>query len=353
MKDIPVFKWLMMVLLALTVCLAGMRPETAYAAMATTLKAPSWLTADGSGLGDLAYLAFPAVGMIINQSALTGLYKMFSTIFQEAFSGVEPMYQRVAMTVPSSVREHTYAWLGAFPKMREWVGDRHIKNLELHSYTIANKDWESTIEVDRNDVMDDNLGVYDPIIAELGRTCAVHPDELVFGLLPLGFSTACYDGQYFFDTDHPVKGESVSNFGGGAGTAWYLLDVTKSLKPLIFQDRMGVNFVAKDRPEDDNVFMKKKFVYGADRRDNVGFGLWQLAFGSKVALDAAGYAAARAAMMEFKDDEGRPLGITPNLLVVPPSLEGAAREILMNERDAAGATNKWRNSAEILVVPWL
>jgi phage major head subunit gpT-like protein len=58
-------------------------------------------------------------------------------------------------------------------------------------------------------------------------------------------------------------------------------------------------------------------------------------------------------MMGFKDAEGKPLGITPSLLVVPPDLEAEAREILMNERDAQGATNKWKGSAELLVLPWL
>lgn len=291
--------------------------------------------------------------MIINQAALGAIYKSFRTIFNETFDGLETLFQRVAMVVPSSVREETYAWLGAFPKMREWIGERHVKNLSLHSYNIKNKDWEATIEVDRNDIEDDAIGVYRPIVSELGRAAAVHPDELVFKLLSEGFSTTCYDGQYFFDTDHLVGGSSVSNYGGGTGTAWYLLDISKAVKPLIFQSRRTVEFVSKDRPDNENVFMRKKYLYGVDRRDNAGYGLWQLAYGSKDTLSAANYASARAAMMAFKDDEGKPLGTTPNLLVVPPSLEGEAREILMNERDASGATNKWRNTAELLVVPWL
>jgi phage major head subunit gpT-like protein len=90
-----------------------------------------------------------------------------------------------------------------------------------------------------------------------------------------------------------------------------------------------------------------------DRRDNAGFGLWQFAHASKDTLDATNYGAARAAMMSFKDDEGRPLGIRPTLLVVPPTLESAAREILLNERTAAGATNPWCGTAELLVAPWL
>ena len=291
--------------------------------------------------------------MIINQASLGAIYKSFSAIFNESFKGIKPTFESVAMVVPSSVRENTYAWLGAFPRMREWVGDRQIKNLELQSYNIANKDWETTIEVDRNDVMDDAIGVYNPIISELGRAAAVHPDELVFGLLRDGFGATCYDGQYFFDTDHPVGDSTASNSGGGSGAAWFLLDTTRALKPLIFQSRRQVEFVAKDRPDDEHVFMKKKYIYGVDRRDNAGYGLWQLAYGSKQTLDAAGYEAAREAMMLFKDDEGKPLGITPNLLVVPPSLEAEAREILLSERDDAGATKKWRSSAELLVAPWL
>ncbi|MBI4822658.1 MAG: Mu-like prophage major head subunit gpT family protein [Nitrospirae bacterium] len=291
--------------------------------------------------------------MIINQASLSAIYKSFKTIFNEAFTGIEPLFAKVAMVVPSSVREETYAWLGAFPKMREWVGERFIKNLSLNTYNIKNKDWEVTIELDRNDIEDDSIGVYKPIIAELGRSAAQHPDELVFSLLSQGFQTSCYDGQYFFDTDHPVGSGSVSNYGGGAGTGWYLLDVGRAIKPLIFQSRRDVEFVSKDMPDDEHVFMRKKYIYGVDRRDNAGFGLWQMAYASKDTLNATNYGNARSAMLSFKDEEGKPLGIMPNLLVVPPTLEGAAREILMNERDASGATNKWRNTAELLVSPWL
>jgi len=291
--------------------------------------------------------------MIINQATLSSIYKSFKTIFNEAFQGVKPMWDRVAMKVPSSVREETYAWLGNFPKLREWIGERHVKSLQAHGYSIRNKDWEGTIEVDRNDIEDDNIGVYAPLVNEMGRAAAAHYDELVFGLLAQGFSTLCYDGQYFFDTDHPVGGSSVSNFGGGTGTAWYLLDTTKGIKPLILQIRKEPDFIAKDNPQDENVFMRRKYLYGVDCRDNAGFGLWQLAYASKDTLNATNYANARAAMMSFKDDDGKPLGITPNLLVVPPSLEGAAREILEAERDAQGKTNIWRGTAEVLVVPWL
>jgi len=43
----------------------------------------------------------------------------------------------------------------------------------------------------------------------------------------------------------------------------------------------------------------------------------------------------------------------PNLLVVPPALEHAGLTILNAERDQYGATNVYKGTAELLVVPWL
>lgn len=291
--------------------------------------------------------------MIINQGNMQSLYRSLRVLFQDAFSAVTPTYTRVAMEVPSTTRQEDYAWMGAFPKMREWLGERVVKNLSLQRYSIRNRDWEVTVEVDRNDVEDDTIGIYRPIVSELGRSAAIHPDELVWGLLPSGLTDLCYDGKAFFAADHPVGDAAASNHGGGSGTPWYLFDVSRAIKPLVFQSRRAPEFVSKNRPDDDNVFMQRKFLYGADRRDNAGFGLWQLAYVSKQTLNATNYGAARAAMMARKDDEGRPLGITPGLCVVPPSLEGVGRDVLLAERDSAGKTNTWRNTADLLVVPWL
>lgn len=291
--------------------------------------------------------------MIINQTSLDGIYKGFSTIFQEAFEGAPSMWPIVAMEVPSEGRSTDYKWLGAFPQMREWLGDRVIKDLSAFHYELVNKDYEATVEVDRNDVEDDQVGVYRPIIQGLGDEAKRHPDKLVFALLAAGFATACYDGQYFFDSDHPVASSTQSNTGGGSGTGWYLMDLSRPIKPIVLQIRKRPEFVALDRPDDPDVFMRKKFRYGVDDRKNVGFGLWQLAYGSKDSLNAANYAAARAAMMGFTNDEGDPLGVVPTHLVVPPTLEGAGRSLVEVQNDANGAGNPWYNTAKLVVVPWL
>ncbi|MCG6552500.1 MAG: Mu-like prophage major head subunit gpT family protein [Candidatus Magnetominusculus sp. LBB02] len=289
--------------------------------------------------------------MLINQSTLNALYQSFSLIFQNAFSAVAPQWPRVAMSVQTQTKSQQYGFLGAFPRMREWIGDREMQNLMTHDFTIKNKDFEAAIEVDRNDIEDDILGIYNPIVQEFARIAATHPDELIFSLLANGTSNKCYDGKAFFADNHPVGKQSVSNFSDSSGTPWYLLDTTRAVKAFVFQKRRDLEFVSLDKLTDPQVFMKRKYVYGIDARYNAGYGLWQLAYRSELSLDATNYAAARAAMMSYKDDQGRPLGIMPNLLVVPPALEGDARALLLNSMNAAGATNTWQGTSELLVVP--
>ncbi|TVR12154.1 MAG: hypothetical protein EA385_00120, partial [Salinarimonadaceae bacterium] len=286
--------------------------------------------------------------MLINASTLATLGVAFRANFQEGLGQHVPQWNEVATEVLSTTASNEYGWLGQFPSLRKWLGDRVVNRAAGHKYSIVNDQFELTVGVKRTHIEDDNVGIYAPMMREIGRAVAAHPDEMVFELLKRGFDEPCYDDQNFFDTDHPVldkDGEPapVSNTGGGSGAAWFLLDTSRALKPLILQVRKRAEFVARDRIDDDNVFHKGEFVYGTDCRDAVGFGFWQMAYGSKQTLNAASYAAARAALQNMKGDHGRPLGLTPNLLVVDPSLEGAALEILNAERNAAGATNVWRN----------
>lgn len=290
---------------------------------------------------------------VISAALLANLFTGFKTSFQGAFAGVSPSFERIATVVPSSTKTEDYAWLGKWPRIREWIGDRQVNELAASRYSITNKSFETTVEVDRDDIEDDRVGIYTPMFAELGRAVAVFPDELVYGLLAAGFTTKCYDGQYFFDTDHPVGEGVVSNMQAGAQTPWFLLDTSRALKPIIYQKRRPFGFDALDKASDQNVFLRKKYIYGSDGRCNVGFGFWQMAFGSKADLTPENYEAARAAMMSLRDDSGRPLGLKPDLLVVPGTLEGKANRILKNQTKANGETNEWAGSAEPLVSAYL
>ena len=66
----------------------------------------------------------------------------------------------------------------------------------------------------------------------------------------------------------------------GHDKAWFLLSTSRPLKPLIYQERKKAKFVSLTSETDENVFMKKQYIYGADSRGNAGFGFWQMAYGS-------------------------------------------------------------------------
>ncbi|MFH1091208.1 MAG: Mu-like prophage major head subunit gpT family protein [Pseudomonadota bacterium] len=299
--------------------------------------------------------------MIINQENLANIYVGLSTVFNAAFQeGPPPWYQKVAMTVPSTGASMDYKFLLDFPGMREWIGDRVIKSLVGKAWEVVNKDWETTIEVFRNHIEDDQIGLYNPIVAALAFEARYHPNQLFLDLINAGAAGDCYDGKKFFATNHPMrKGTDGSNLDAGASTAWYLIDTSRPVKPFIFQSRKAVQLITMDRETDINVFMRKSYLYGVDARYAGAYGMWQLAYKSTQAFTAPYYAAARAAMMALTNAEGRPLEVKPTLLVVPPSPEGTARtllnaEIIIGDATAGGSqTNIWRGSADLLVVQGL
>jgi phage major head subunit gpT-like protein len=124
--------------------------------------------------------------------------------------------------VPSSTSEQKYGWLGKITKFREWLGERQVQNLLAHDYSIKNKTFENTVGVDRDEIEDDQYGVYKPVFEQLGQDAATHPDELVFELLKTVSTrlatTASISSTPTTRWACPTS-KRVSNFQGGSGDA--------------------------------------------------------------------------------------------------------------------------------------
>lgn len=304
---------------------------------------------------------------ILNTTTLNNLRTTIRGEFNIAFkkANAESMYKRLATTIVSSSKTNTYDWLGKFPQMREWVGQRVVKDMTESSYQITNKKYEATLGVDRADIEDDNLGLYSTIAQSMGQEANDFLDRGVAALLKDGFASLCYDGQNFFDDSHPVYPKTdgtgtatlVSNIyketNADAGTPWYLLSLNRPLKPLIHQERTKMELEALTDPKDETVFMEDKVRYGIRYRGNFGYGLWQQAVASKADLNAANFEEAYKLMQGFKRDGGDPMGIMPTALVVPPSLQSAAEKILKVANLANGGGNINYNKVELIVNPWL
>lgn len=289
----------------------------------------------------------------LNPAYMQEVSKGFSKVFVNALKTQNEDYKKIALSVKSNVISQNYSWLGDLSGMREWTGDRIFNSLTAFDYTIKKKDWEKSIEVDRDVIAYDNLGFVKPQIQSLAEMVSGHYNSLVFGLLEQ--NGQCFDGKTFFAKDHSVGSATFSNslefaltqenfikargemkglvndsgqplfirpnllivppelemtalkilkadtLDNGASNitkdmcellvcdwlsdekAWYLLDTTRTLKPLILQINKEVEFVAQDKADSESVFMRKKFRYGIDTEDNAGYGLWQLALKSKPA----------------------------------------------------------------------
>lgn len=289
--------------------------------------------------------------MILNKLNLAMLTQAFRASFQAGLASAKPRWSSVAMRIPSTTSENVYSWLGETFTIREWLGERQYQNLVQEGFTIKNKSYEGTIRVKATDIKDDQYGQYGMRFQHMGNATALHPDELTFKLLKDGFNQVCFDGQYFFDTDHPVgkpgSQVSVSNSMGGAGRPWVILDSKQMLKPVIYQEREVFNMVSRTDPESDNVFNRQEYEYGVDGRCNVGFGLWQLAVGSKQTLDLTNVKAAITQMRTFKKDNGQPLDLEPDTIVVAPEDAEAAKDLFIKEL-IASETNTLRNRLTVV-----
>jgi phage major head subunit gpT-like protein len=239
--------------------------------------------------------------MILLPSQLQNAFLTFDTLFQQVYAATPTHWQKLATQMPSDTDSQVHAWISKLPQLREWVGPRTINNIAARQQTVQNKKYEGTFAVERTKIEDDKIGVYAPAVAELARQAKLWPDKIVTDALIAGTSAVHFDGQKFFDASHPIN-----------------MDIP-----------------------------------GSATQSNL--------LGSS-ALSAVSYGSARAAMMNYKAEDGVPLELVPDLLIVPPALETTARQILHadmitevfgSNTAAATKTNIWKNSAELLVLPRL
>lgn len=161
--------------------------------------------------------------MLITSANLTQMARGFQAIFMDAWGKLAPetLYaDRLAERVPSSAEEEVYPYTELLPGLREWTGSRHLLNITLKDYKLANKDWERSFSMERNKVEDDKYGAYNRSVQQLARAARLWPNTMVRAALVAGTSEVCYDGQYFFDTDHPLAVQGAapttqSNLHGG------------------------------------------------------------------------------------------------------------------------------------------
>jgi len=108
-----------------------------------------------------------------------------------------------SMLFQSNQFEEIVKWLGSTPAFRKWEGEREAKGIAESSVTIKNEDYEATLEFKRREVTQDKTTQVMTRVDEFAQRAAHHWASLMTDTLVAGEATAGYDGQFFFDTDHP------------------------------------------------------------------------------------------------------------------------------------------------------
>lgn len=117
--------------------------------------------------------------------------------------------EKISNYFTSDQSSETYKFLGKVPALREWLGGRHAKGFTSNGITIINKHFETTIEILLRDLRRDKTGQLRVRMGELVERGNAHFGNLLSTLIINGAATTCYDGQFFFDTDHS-EGDSGS-----------------------------------------------------------------------------------------------------------------------------------------------
>jgi phage major head subunit gpT-like protein len=199
----------------------------------------------------------------------------------------------LSMLFQSNQESETYKWLGMSPAMREWIGGRNAKGFRENGLTIVNKHYEATLEVLLQELRRDKTGQILLRVAEMADRTNAHWASLLSTLILAGASATCYDGQYFFDTDHSE---------GDSGTQSNSISIDISALPAQAHGSTT-----------------------APSAEEMSLSIMQ----------------AIAAILGFKDDQGEPMneGAREFLVQVPITLLAAAQGAVTADAFASGGTN--------------
>lgn len=226
--------------------------------------------------------------MLINSENLESAFLEFNMQYQNAFDTTKVFYTSVASTTSSGTERNVYPINAQLPRMREWVGERALQNLEAFDYEIKNRSFELTLKIDRERFEDNQvIGMFGNINAQMGESVAKHPDDLIREVMQSN-TVLGYDDLTFWNVAHPFR------FGDSSS--------------LTFSNTLTLT------------------------------------------LDALNWQTVTDNMSEIVGFNGELMGVRPDTLIVPPQLRSAARSVLNAQLINGGDTNVLMGDADILVI---
>jgi len=157
---------------------------------------------------------------ILGLENVANAQKLFRATLFKSFDQAAQFIEPVAFqqTVPTGTIEVIGAL--ANTQMREWLGERVVKDVSAEAFTVQMKEYENTVGIPRKAFEDDQWNLYVPKINGMGQAAGELKSRLLAAVLE-GSSTATgYDGKKLAADDHPVLNpESTSTVDNSVVTA--------------------------------------------------------------------------------------------------------------------------------------
>jgi len=139
----------------------------------------------------------------------------------ESYSNLNKQLTPIYSLITSDSDRVDYGVWGQMPQMREWKGSRVHNSFRDFNFTVYNKDWELTLEVDVNTYEDDTYGMIEMKLKQMMRAIEVNDLTQTVNLLVNGTTAVNYeDGNPFFYATHNIGlSGNQSNLLSGTGTS--------------------------------------------------------------------------------------------------------------------------------------
>ena len=158
----------------------------------------------------------------------------FDTAFSQAYQTTEVWRGKIANDRPSTTESELYGWMDRIPAMRPWTGPRVSHGVQSETLRVANRVFEDTVEISKFHLADDQWGLYSMLPAQLGQQAAKNADYQIAAAIQDNILGT--DGLTFFNSAHPVD---VYNSGAGTYSNDYGYALTPNNLATIVQNMMA------------------------------------------------------------------------------------------------------------------
>lgn len=200
--------------------------------------------------------------MLLNKSKLQNAFISVKTAWDGALKALAPTWREWADAVTSDTETEYYNWTELLVAIREWIGDRVIGNVKGEEWAVKNKPYEGTFSLKVTDINNEKFGLLPKKTGDLLAAASQHPENLLFDAVELGYTGLCFDGQYFFDTDHPaLAGDGTTYSNLSTDPFSYDALITAELHKFLMKNAQGNRLDL----EADAVLVGSKYIHMAEK----------------------------------------------------------------------------------------